>query len=155
MIVSVYGHIDNDKLFYTNISEFLSKLGDVPVILGGDWNATYSQSPAHTNIDVVNMLSPRSPIRSGWIADLCCTYNLLDPYRAFHPTLRDFTFIPCGARKNRSRLDFFLISDNLLQSCKSCKISPWVSVANFDHKSVAIDFSKDKVNKKLFINRSI
>ncbi len=142
-------------MFYTNISEFLSKLGDIPVILGGDWNATYSQAPAQTNINVVNMLSPPSLIRSGWIADLCCTFNLLDPYRAFHPTLRDFTFIPSGARKNRSRLDFFLISDKLLQSCKSCKISSWISVANFDHKSVSIDFSKDKSNKKLFINRSI
>jgi hypothetical protein len=34
--VSVYGPNDNDKLFYTNISEFLAKLGDIPVILGGD-----------------------------------------------------------------------------------------------------------------------
>jgi exonuclease III len=154
-IVSVYGPNDNDKVFYSNISEFISKLVDVPVILGGDWNATYSQSPAHSNIDVVNMLSSPSLIRSGWIADLCCTYNLLDPYRAFHPTLRDFTFFPSGARKNRSRLNFFLTSDNLIQSSKSCKISPWISVANFDHKSVVLDFSKDKTNKKLFMNRSI
>jgi exonuclease III len=62
--------------------------------MGGDWNATYSQLPATYNIDMVNMSAPPSIIRAGWLADICNTYNLMDPFRAFHPILRDFTFFP-------------------------------------------------------------
>jgi hypothetical protein len=101
------------------------------------------------------MASPPSLIRSGWIADICSSFGLLDPFRAFHPTRKDFTYFPHGARKNRSRIDFFLISESLLSSCRSCNISPWLSTSLFDHKSVNMDFSKEKIKPKLFINRTI
>ncbi len=115
-IFAVYGPNDNDKTFFSNLAKFVTDLGDVPVIMGGDWNATYSQLPAQSNIDIVNMQSPPSLIRSGWLTDLCASLNLLDPFRGFHPTSRDFTYFPKGARKNRSRIDFFLF----LKLC--CKI---------------------------------
>jgi hypothetical protein len=133
----------------------LKLLEDVPVIIGGDWNATYSQLPAGINPDIINMASPPSMIRSGWLADLCSAFHLLDPYRAFHPTRKEFTFFPHGARRNRSRIDHYLIFEVLLRSCRSCDISPWLSIANFDHKSVNLDCTKEKKNPKLFINRTI
>jgi hypothetical protein len=101
------------------------------------------------------MSAPPSLIRSGWIADLCSSFNLLDPFRAFHPTQQDYSYFPHGAKKNRSRLDFFLISETILGACRSCKISPWLSTKLFDHKSIIIDFTKEKIKPKLFINRSI
>jgi exonuclease III len=116
-IMSVYGPNENSKHFFLNLSDFLNKIGNIPVIIGGDWNATYSQAPARFNPDIINMVSPPSLIRSGWIADFCETFNLLDSFRAFYPTERDFTYSPSGNRKNRSRLDFFLMSERLLNSC--------------------------------------
>ncbi len=107
-IMSVYGPNENSKTFFSNLSDFLCKIGNIPVIIGGDWNATYSQAPTRFNPDIINMVSPPSLIRSGWIADICETFNLLDPFRAFYPTERDFTYSPSGNRKYRSRLDFFL-----------------------------------------------
>jgi exonuclease III len=154
-VVSIYGPNENNKKFFSNLSGFISTLGDFPVVIGGDWNATYSQSPAGHNIDIINMISPPSLIRSGWIADLCDAYNLLDPFRAFHPTQKEFSFFPHGARKNRSRLDFFLISNPQLNHCRSCSISLWISISLFDHKSVFLDFTADKTKSKLFNNRSI
>jgi exonuclease III len=154
-ICSVYGPNDNNKSFFSSLSRFIKSVGDVPIVIGGDWNATYSQSPSSYNPDTLNMSSPPSLIRSGWIADLCSSFGLLDPFRAFHPTRRDFTYFPHGARKNRSRIDFFLISESQLTSCRSCNISPWLSTSLFDHKSVTIDFTKEKVKPKLFINRTI
>jgi hypothetical protein len=123
--------------------------------VGGDWNLTYSLSDTKTNPDIVNMSAPPSIIRSRWLADLCETHNLLDLYRAFHPTRRDFTFFPKGNKKNRSRLDFFLISQTVLAKCKTCDISPWLSVSTFDHKSVSLDFRNTKIKPKLYINRTI
>jgi exonuclease III len=154
-ICSVYGPNDNNRKFFSSLSGYLEILGDVPSVIGGDWNATYSQSPSNCNPDTLNMASPPSLIRSGWIADICSSFGLLDLFRAFHPTRKDFTYFPHGARKNRSRIDFFLISESLLSSCRSCNISPWLSTSLFDHKSVNIDFSKEKIKPKLFINRTI
>jgi hypothetical protein len=151
----VYGPNTNDKTFYNSLSSYIDTLGDVPVVIGGDWNATYSQAQSCNNLDVINMVSPPSIIRSGWLADVCEAHNLLDPYRAFHPTRREFSFFPHGARKNRSRIDFFLISEALLNSCRSCEISPWLSISNFDHKSVNLDFTREKKSTKLYINRTI
>ncbi len=150
-ICSVYGPNDNNRKFFSSLSGYLESLGDVPTVIGGDWNATYSQSPSNCNPDMLNMASPPSLTRSGWIADICSSFGLLDPFRAFHPTRRDFTYFPHGARKNRSRIDFFLISESLLSSCRSCNISPWLSTSLFNHKSVTIDFSKEKVKPKLLL----
>jgi exonuclease III len=79
-ICSVYGPNDNNKTFFSSLSGFIESLGDVPVVIGGDWNATYSQSPSSYNPDTLNMSSPPSLIRSGWIADLCSSFGLLDPF---------------------------------------------------------------------------
>jgi hypothetical protein len=35
-IMSVYGPNENSKLFFLNLSEFLNKIGNIPVIIGGD-----------------------------------------------------------------------------------------------------------------------
>jgi hypothetical protein len=96
-----------------------------------------------------------SKIRSGWLNDLCIEFELSDPFRAFHPTKRDFTFIPRGNKKNRSRLDFFLISNSILSFVQRCEIASSNSISLFDHKSTFLDFTKNKANSKLFINRSI
>jgi hypothetical protein len=107
------------------------------------------------NPDILNMSSPPSLTRTRWLSDLCSRFNLLDPYRAFHPTRRDFSYFPKGQRKNRSRIDFFLMSQDLLSKCKSCDISPWLSVNTFDHKSIFLDFGNTKSSPKLYINRTI
>jgi hypothetical protein len=53
------------------------------------------------------MSAPTSLIRSGLIADLYSSFNLLDPYQAFHPTRRDFTYFPNGAIKKQVMSQFF------------------------------------------------
>jgi hypothetical protein len=58
-------------------------------------------------------------------------------------------------KKNRSRLDFFLVSNDILNHVKKCKISDSLSISLFDHKSIYLDFTKDKVLSKLYINRTI
>ncbi len=74
-VCSIYGPNDNNKALYTLLATHLKDLGDIPVVIGGDWNATYSQSPSNFNLDTLNMASPPSLIRSGWIADLSSSFN--------------------------------------------------------------------------------
>jgi hypothetical protein len=101
------------------------------------------------------MLNPPSKLRSGWLNEICLSSDLIDPYRAFHPSRRDFTYIPRGAKKNRSRLDFFLISNSLLPYAKRCIIADTVSTSLFDHKAVTLSFFHEKISSKLVINRTI
>ncbi len=154
-IASIYGPNDNDKCFFEDLTHVLSLNCNLPIIIGGDWNTTYSTGDNGMNIDIINMLNPPSKLRSSWLSEICDNSDLIDPYRAFYPTKRDFTYIPRGLKKNRSRLDFFLMSSSLLPFCKRCIISDTVSSSLFDHKSVTLSFLHEKLSSKLVINRTI
>jgi hypothetical protein len=59
--------------------------------------------------------------------------------------LVDFTYIPRAAgNKNRSRLDFFLVSDTLLDYANECKIADHLQNKLFDHKAVTLYFNNKK-----------
>jgi exonuclease III len=122
-IVSIYGPNRDGGHFFRDITRFLQLYPDCPTVIGGDWNATFSTSNTENNIDIFRMANPPSALRSAGISELCESFNLTDPFRVLHPSLRDFTFKPRTGRFNRSRLDFFLISDNLLESLSSCDIN--------------------------------
>jgi exonuclease III len=121
-MASIYGPNDNDKTFFNDLSHVLSLNHNLPIIVGGDWNTTYSTCDSGTNIDIIIMLNPPSKLRSGWLNEICLSSDLIDPYRAFHPSRRDFTYIPRGSKKNRSRLDFFLISNSILSLPKDVSL---------------------------------
>jgi exonuclease III len=154
-LVSIYGPNDNDKSFFNNLYNVLISNLDRPIIVGGDWNTTYSTSDSSSNIDILHMQKPSSQIRSGWLNEICLGADLIDPYRAFYPSRRDYTFIPHGTKKNRSRLDFFLISSDKLHFAKRCIIANSLSTSLFDHKLVSLSFLHEKMSSKLSINRTI
>ncbi len=52
---SIYGPNKRDDDFFTRLSNALTRLGNYPIVLGGDWNATPSCLPVHTNPDVCFM----------------------------------------------------------------------------------------------------
>ena len=82
--------------------------------MGGDWNATWDNLHADKNLDVLSMMTIPSYIRSNAILKMSEKLKLTDPYRIFYPDRRDFTFIPLAVgQNNRSRLDFFLISESV------------------------------------------
>jgi hypothetical protein len=69
--------------------------------------------------------------------------SLIDPFRSLNPEKIDFTFIPnIQENTNRSRLDFFLISEHLIDKCKNSLIGSSLTSKLFDHKPVMLDFKK-------------
>jgi hypothetical protein len=59
VIASVYGPNSMDLTFFTKLKAGLRSMSPnnaVPVIVGGDWNCTYSADPVNVNIDVINMI---------------------------------------------------------------------------------------------------
>ena len=73
------------------------------------------------------------------LATLMEKFDLVDLYRVYHPNRSDFTFQPkCREQLNRSRIDFILVSNSIIQFTHNCDISPSVPNSLFDHKSTLV-----------------
>jgi len=145
IIGSIYGPNKKDDNFFRRLHNALSGLGNHPTIIGGDWNATYSCLNVQNNPDVLFMQDVPNMHHSKKIRELCREFNLTDPYRVMYPNRLEYTYVPYGTiRKNRSRLDFFLISTDITQRLESCTIKQNTQSKLFDHKAIVIDFNKIK-----------
>jgi len=52
---AIYGPNDNNMDFFRDLNRGLSSFPRIPIMLGGDWNATMSALPTNYNLDIVNM----------------------------------------------------------------------------------------------------
>jgi exonuclease III len=153
-IVSIYGPNTDNYDFYRDLNNLLGSNRDTPFIIGGDWNATLSTQNPPGNIDIINMPAAPSIVRSNWIAGLLNNHGLSDPFRALCPDKRDFTYVPRTGRVNRSRLDFFLISDGLLTSVSSSSIGTSLSTLLFDHKPVFLNIESKRTPRSNVISNA-
>jgi exonuclease III len=152
LLGSIYGPNTVNRAFFLRIRKILLKHTNIPVIVGGDWNATYDCSKINDNIDTYAMAGLPNITHSKLISEMCAGANLTDPYRALFPTRRDFSYMPFGdARVNRSRIDYFLISEGLINNVVRCEMSSSVNCKLFDHKSVLLDFTKPKKSSEVKI----
>jgi exonuclease III len=116
LLLGVYGPNQNNDNFFVDLDSILKRNRDTFIICAGDWNLTYCTDPSINNIDIINMQAPPSSIRSDRLAAICEEHGLMDPYRLLHFKKREFTYVPRHGGRNRSRIDFFLVSDNLLST---------------------------------------
>ena len=120
-IASIYGPNDDNRTFFNFLDNTLLGLRDQPIIIGGDWNTTVSPLPTDVNPDVLNMRTIPSQVRTLWLNNIMEKNDLHDPFRHLNPNMMDFSYSPYGTvRKNRSRIDFFLVTSNILSYTKKC-----------------------------------
>jgi exonuclease III len=142
---SIYRPNTTDREFYRNIDNFLNRNKRLSVVLGGDWNTTWDNSLAEANINVLGMARTPNMINGGLLRDLAERHGLTDPFRVLNPYKQSFSYKPFGnTRLNKSRLDFFVISSNLLGMVKECCVFPGLLSNQFDHKPVYLKFNKDR-----------
>jgi exonuclease III len=152
-IGSIYGPNNDDLDFYDRLDTAIKTHNSDFTIIGGDWNTTLDPRHNNINIDTFNTMGIPSTRRSIRLGQLCDSNNLVDPFRHFYPDKREYTYVPFpAAAVNRSRLDFFLISESLLEYCINCRIPNSLSSTNFDHKPVYLIFRRDNPYKKQRIN---
>jgi len=150
-LVSIYGpNHDTELDFYDTLSVFL-RSNNCPIIMGGDWNATFDDSVVGTNLDVVNMRNIPSIRRTNKIREICATFSLIEPFRNSFPYKKDYTYIPSALNaNNRSRLDYFLISSSLINQSTRCTIPHCLTSTLFDHKPVNLSINaKNKPNRNM------
>jgi exonuclease III len=149
IIVSVYGPNTNDPVFFRNLLEMLEDVRHLPIIVGGDWNATYCTENLNDNIDCLNMSRLPNASHSKKIAKICENFNLTDPFRFLYPDKIEFSYVPRAAGSiNKSRIDFFIISDMLIDILTECEISTSLQNNLFDHKAVSVAFNNNRVKKE-------
>ena len=151
---AIYGPNDDTNMaFFDNLKQSIKDIRNDSVIIGGDWNATWDNAGVNLNIDIVNMANIPSKRRTEKLRQLCTDLKLTDPYRTFYPTRKEYTFIPSAVGLvNRSRLDFFIISENVLLQTSSCNIPHSLTSTVFDHKPVFLSTKRKKIILKQQIN---
>ncbi len=153
---SIYGPNTDDIDFFNQLNDAIKRFNSDYVVIGGDWNTTVDGRNSGSNLDTLNTVSIPSARRSHWLNNLSTSLNLTDPYRHFHPDAREFTYVPFALDAiNRSRLDFYLIANKILEQCVNCRIPHSVSSLLFDHKQVSLYFKRDNPYKKQIINDTI
>jgi len=143
ILTSVYGPNNTDRKFFSDLERAINQLntGNLPIIMGGDWNTTWDSNPVQVNIDTFQMANNPNPQNCALLKNMCNNLNLCDPYRLLYPNKRDYTYQPFGnVRLNRSRIDFFCISESITNNLIDCTITSSVLCSLFDHKNIRITF---------------
>ena len=150
---SVYGPNEDDLPFFDSLKDGIKSFPNDNIIIGGDWNATWDNNAIDLNIDVVNMANIPSKKKSDKLRLVCNELKLIDPYRMFYPTRREYTYIPSAiGMLNRSRLDFFLISEGIINNTVSCTIPHSLASTVFDHKPIYLSTKSKRMQHKQQIN---
>jgi exonuclease III len=145
VLICIYGPNNNDLNFFNTLNDILNEFKNFPVIIGGDWNCTYSSEPIETNIDCLNMSRLPNVLHSKKLNELCLQYKVVDPYRIGNAEKLEYTFVPRSVNaKNKSRMDFFVISESLLENLSKCEIADSLQNKLFDHKAVRLIFNEKK-----------
>ena len=109
----------NDQInFVTKMNNSLTQFEGETLILGGDLN--FYMNPILDKKDTMTTRHDNHTYRQN-IISLMETHCLTDCFRDLNPTLRRYTW---HSRGKASRLDYFLISDYLLNEIVTCKIDP-------------------------------
>jgi exonuclease III len=148
LLIAIYGP-NTVNNFFTELDNIIQGNPNVPVIIGGDWNCTLSTDRIESNPDCLNMRNLPNLTHSKKLKALCERYNLSDPYRFLLPDTREYSYVPRNIlQKNRSRIDFFIVSDALLDFVTGCNISDSTQNKLFDHRAIFVEFNvKKQVSK--------
>ena len=140
-LVNLYGPSSGDlPMFFDKIREEVEEIGNHYVILGGDWNVVLDMKTDARNYKSVSN-HPRSREN---IRNLIDKLELVDVWRDIHPEKRKYTWRRFNTMK-QARLDYFLISEELLGIINGAKIETGY---RSDHSLISVDLKKDKTVKR-------
>jgi len=136
-IGSVYGPNIYCPEYFARLEADIHRLGNFPLILAGDWNCTVSSLPVNIN-PMVDLPNKR---HSELLELLMRRAQLVDPFRFLHPEKNEYSYIPRNTLlKNRSRIDFFLVSERISEHIQTCEIDNTLLSKAFDHRAISLSF---------------
>ena len=160
ILANIYGRKDSDdENFMQNVFNRVNSYG-LPIIAGGDFNMVQctkkptnpkrcvhpsKQKYSGINPELFNMATVPNPKNSQKLEQILSAGLWVDPFRYLYPHKREFSHIPYTMNnRNRSRIDFFLVSSDLAGIITECSYSA-NKIKEFDHKSVFLNLGS--INK--------
>ena len=131
-LCNIYAPNSDRPEFFHNLSQLLLDLGDVQIILGGDFNQILDQD--------LDRSQPRRNIESRSavaIRQLASDLGLRDIWRLMHPDGRDYSFFS-PPHNVYTRIDYFLISQSLVDFSVSTSIG---NIVMSDHAPVFLSLT--------------
>mgnify|MGYP001556512402 CR=1 FL=1 len=125
--------------FLNELKTLVDKTEQMPTIVGGDFN-TYMDPTLDKDsgkLDEISMYSSQLQL-------MLENYELCDIWRTINPTLKRFTWRQCKPLI-QSRLDYFFISQSLIQIVNACEIKPSIKT---DHSLLHLQLTLNSSNKR-------
>ena len=130
--VSLYGLNTDEPQFFDEMFNQLSNFSNSSILLCGDWNVVQDYT-----LDTYNIVHNRNQNCRKKLEDYTESFELVDPWRVCFPDSRKYTWRQCSPIK-QSRLDYFLVSEDIFSLMKTVKIIPGYKT---DHSAIVFSFS--------------
>jgi exonuclease III len=136
-IVNLYGPSSGDNPdFFNKIFDRIDQFDREFTIVAGDWNCYLDK-----NLDVRNYASTPSRQKTRKrINEFIANNNMYDVFRELYPDKRQYTWRRFNSVK-QSRLDYFLVSETLLNDVFDVKVEPGY---RSDHSFVILSINKSE-----------
>ena len=144
VIINLYGPNADSPEFYVHLEEMIVNTGSFEnCIIGGDWNLVLN-----FELDCFNYVRQNNVRASEKVLDLINNLNLVDAWRVENPDTRRYTWRR-STPLQQSRLDFFLISEDLVPFMKHIDILPGYKT---DHSliTVGLQFGEEHKRKQFW-----
>ena len=148
-LINIYGPNRDQPGFYEALRSDINTLGNKYIILAGDFNLV--MSPEKDTYSYVTINNPNAREK---VLDIVSEYNLIDIWREFNKEKRRYTW-RTKSRHKQARLDFFLISENLMTDVSNTNIEAGY---RSDHSLINISLKgNEKTQSKTFwkLNNSL
>jgi len=143
LLINLYGPNRDDPNFYATLNNKIDQLKVQNVIIAGDWNLVLDPVKDYDNYKQTDHNKKAREKVDELIEDYC----LVDIWRELNPEMRRFTWRRTNPLQ-QSRLDFFLISENICNNTVDVEIQPGYRT---DHSLITLDMNfGDNCKKKSF-----
>ena len=129
-LVCLYGPNTDNPDFFSNIMSVIDDFENEYFVICGDFNLV--QNPC---IDYCNYVNINNQKAREKVLEFIEERNLIDPYRELFPDVQRYTWRKRNPFK-QARLDFFLLTENFLNSLKNCNVLPSY---RSDHSMILLD----------------
>ena len=135
LLMSVYGPNEDNPKFYRDLSIMIDDMrdgdDDLPVMLCGDLNIALDQQLDTSNYDRENNAGARDVFKH-----VMRTQGLVDSFREINQTRKSYTWRKCNPSVKQARLDYILVSSNVLGNVQKADIVPGYRT---DHSAVRVE----------------
>jgi exonuclease III len=137
-LINIYAPNEDNPDFHKMVSDIIDEYENPFTIICGDFNLVLDPK-----LDTQNYVAVNNPRARNTVLQTINDYNLCDPWRIHNPTVRQFTWRKKTPLK-QARLDFFLLSEELLAMVNHSDIVPGYRT---DHSAIKLKLDLKKIDR--------